>query len=44
MVAGGWQSKNKGEIAPPPLQAIFNCSESLNLHNHRVALHDSVVN
>lgn len=44
MVAGGWQSKNKGEIAPWPLQAAFNCSMPLNLHHHRVALHDSVVN
>jgi len=44
MVAAGWQSKNKGEIAPWPLQAAFNCSMPLNLHHHRVALHDSVVN
>ena len=42
MVAGGWQSKNKGEIAPWPLQAVFNCNMPLNLHHHRVALHDSV--
>ena len=44
MVAWGWQSKNKGEIAPWPLQAVFNCNMPLNLHHHRVALHDSVFN
>ena len=44
MVAGGWQSKNKGEIPPWSLQAVFNYNMSLNLHHHWVALHHSVVN